>query len=150
MCICSQGAPKKEVKNLRGWVPRSGQFKFITKRTFVVTSVSLYAETGDLKLWNQSVQDNDGIDWGVVMQNYESLRQELAGTEDSWLLDLRAIKAKFNADADAGTLGKQFWGTRSTFGEAYAPILSHWQNAKRATGAPARPAHSAQTSPSLP
>ena len=52
-----------------------------------------------LKLWNQSVQDNDGIDWGVVMQNYESLRQELAGTEDSWLLDLRAIKAKFIADA---------------------------------------------------
>ena len=121
-------------------MPQSGQFKFIAKRVYVVTSVSLYAETGELKLWNQAVEENDGIDWGVVMQYYESLRQELAGTDDAWMLDLKAIKAKFKADADAGVLGKQFWGTRSTFGEAYAPILSHWQNAKRATGAPAIPA----------
>ena len=106
-------------------MPQSGQFKFIAKRVYVVTSVSLYAETGELKLWNQAVEENDGIDWGVVMQYYESLRQELAGTDDAWMLDLKAIKAKFKADADAGVLGKQFWGTRSTFGEAYAPILSH-------------------------
>ena len=53
---------------MRGWVPRGVDFKFITQKAYVCTSVMLYADTGNLKLWNQTVAEDDGIDWGQVLQ----------------------------------------------------------------------------------
>ena len=62
-CGGAQAMPKKSV-NLRGWRPRPSDFVIGQKKVFVCASVLDHADSGILKLWNQTPADDDGIDWG--------------------------------------------------------------------------------------
>ena len=133
-----QAQPKSSV-NMRGWRPSGVDFKFPCKKLYVCASVLDLAETGTLKLWNQSPEDEDNIDWGKTVRGLEQLRAEFDGDDDAWRLSLDAVKARFRGEADGGTLGKQFWGNKTQPGECYPPIVATWQFANRAASAPPKP-----------
>jgi len=137
LAIRVQAQPKKSVINLRGWRPSPTDFKFATANAYVCTSILGYEETGELKLWNQTPNDYDNIDWGRVCKLLEDLRLEFESEDNAWMLYIDAIKERFKSEVSGGMLGKQFWGDRKAPGEGFPAILAHWQTAVRATSAPA-------------
>ena len=132
-CGGAQAMPKKSV-DLRGWRPKATDFVIGQKKVFVCASVLDHADSGILKLWNQTPVDDDGIDWGRVVKLIESLREEFSGV--TWSLCATAIKARFRDAADGGDLGVQFRGSKKGPGEGYPPIQTHWTMGQRATGTP--------------
>jgi hypothetical protein len=134
-CGGAQAMPKKGI-DLRGWRPAVNDFCLSQKRVFVCASVLDHADTGILKLWNQTPAENDGIDWGKVGKLMELLRGEFSGDEEAWSLCDKAIKTRFRGAVDGGDLGVQFRGSRKGPGEGYPPIQTHWGMAQRATGGP--------------
>ena len=81
-CGGAQAMPKKGI-DLRGWRPAVNDFCLSQKRVFVCASVLDHADTGILKLWNQTPAENDGIDWGKVGKLMELLRGEFSGDESA-------------------------------------------------------------------